>query len=315
MTPWTWSIAYRRLQQGVLIRFGRSDRVGIGTVVRLTSNATVLTIGYAIGSLPGIVVGTAAVSVGVVCEAIYAGFSVRPILKHELPQAAPQAQPLTFRKFFDFYIPLAMTSLLNFLTLPIGSAAISRMPRALDSLAVWPVITGLTFTLRCLGLAFNEVVVALLDVPHAVRTLRRFALLLSVSTSMLLLLIAASPLATIYFGVVSGLSIPLAALAGQGVWLAIFLPFIGAQQNLHQGILVHSRRTRAITEAVAVYIVMSTAFLAAGILYTDFIGLYVALVGTVLGNICQVVWLWYRSRPTINRLLRGDGAIGLPGTA
>ena len=32
MTPWTWAIAYRRFNQGVLIRFGHSETVGIGTL-------------------------------------------------------------------------------------------------------------------------------------------------------------------------------------------------------------------------------------------------------------------------------------------
>ena len=35
ITPWTWSIAYRRFQQGVLIRSGHSDAVGVGTIIRL----------------------------------------------------------------------------------------------------------------------------------------------------------------------------------------------------------------------------------------------------------------------------------------
>jgi hypothetical protein len=39
MTPWTWSIAYRRYHQGVLIRFGHSKAVGAGTAVRLTADA------------------------------------------------------------------------------------------------------------------------------------------------------------------------------------------------------------------------------------------------------------------------------------
>jgi len=45
------------------------------------------------------------------------------------------------RAFLDFYIPLAMTSLLFLLAQPMGSAAISRMPMALESLAVWPVVS------------------------------------------------------------------------------------------------------------------------------------------------------------------------------
>ena len=36
--PWTWSIAYRRFHQGVLIRFGHSLKVGLGTGVRLCAD-------------------------------------------------------------------------------------------------------------------------------------------------------------------------------------------------------------------------------------------------------------------------------------
>jgi hypothetical protein len=63
MTPWTWAIAYRRFNQGVLIRFGHSRTVGIGTVVRLTTNASILALGYGLGNVPGIVVGASAVAV------------------------------------------------------------------------------------------------------------------------------------------------------------------------------------------------------------------------------------------------------------
>ena len=73
MLPWTWTIAYRRFNQGVMIRFGRSRSVGAGTVVRLTAGLTVLLIGLAIGTLPGIVVATSAVAAGVTSEAIFAG--------------------------------------------------------------------------------------------------------------------------------------------------------------------------------------------------------------------------------------------------
>ncbi len=92
MTPWTWSIAYRRFNQGVLIRMGHSKSVGLGTVVRLSANLVVLTIGYMAGDVPGIVVGTSAVACGVICEAIYAGLVVRPVLHNEL-RLAPVVEP------------------------------------------------------------------------------------------------------------------------------------------------------------------------------------------------------------------------------
>jgi len=165
MTPWTWSIAYRRFNQGVLIRFGHPRSVTIGTMIRLAADLIVLAIGYILGNIPGIVVATGAVAAGVICEAIYIGLRSRPVIKNELRLAEPVEPPLTLMAFLKFYIPLAATSLLTLLIQPIGSAAISRMPQALESLAVWPVVIGLSFLFRSLGVAYNEVVVALLDEP------------------------------------------------------------------------------------------------------------------------------------------------------
>ncbi len=148
MLPWTFSIAYRRFHQGILIRFGYSRAVGVGTVIRLSANVIVLLIGYFYGKFPGIVVASSAVATGVVAEAIFIGIVVRPVIKNNLLPAPPVEPALTLRSFLDFYIPLAMTSLLTLLANPIGSAALSRMPLALSSLAVWPVITGLIFMLE-----------------------------------------------------------------------------------------------------------------------------------------------------------------------
>ena len=46
MLPWTFSIAYRRFHQGILIRYGYSKAVGVRTVIRLSANVIVLISGY-----------------------------------------------------------------------------------------------------------------------------------------------------------------------------------------------------------------------------------------------------------------------------
>jgi hypothetical protein len=296
MLPWTWSIAYRRFQQGVLIRFGRPHYVGIGTVVRLSTNVLVLILGYALGTVPGIVVAASAVAVGVVSEAIFIGVVTRPVVRRRL-RAAPEVSPaLTWPAFRSFYVPLALTSLLALAGAPIVSAALSRMPRALDSLAVWSVINGLVFILRGLGMALNEVVVALLEEPGAARNLRRFALLLGTGASSVLAVVAFSPLARFYFGTFSGLSSGLTTLASSGIRIAVLMPALGAAQSWFQGQIVHSRRTRGITEAVGVYLVVSFLILVGGILWHRGTGLYIGLAAVFLGTLLQSAWLWKRSR-------------------
>jgi hypothetical protein len=307
MTPWTWAIAYRRFNQGVLIRFGHSRAVGFGTLVRLSADGLVLGIGYLIGVIPGIVVATSAVASGVVSEAIYAGLRVRPVLRDQLRQATPVERPLTFRIFLDFYTPLAMTSLLYLLVQPIGSAALSRMPYALESLATWPVVTGLIFMLRSLGYAYNEVVVAMLDEPGAAPNLRRFTALLVALTSALLLIIAATPLAGLWFGRVSALTPRLATLAHQGLWIALAIPGLTALQSWYQGNLVHGRRTRDIASATVIFLLTNSAILSAGVAWGQVTGLYIGLVAFGASMLMQNVWLWQRSRPAVQARYAKEG--------
>ena len=84
MTPWTWSIAYRRFQQGVLIRFGRSRSVGLGTAVRLSTVTLVLALAFTL-QWQGIVAATSAVACGVLAEAVYSGWVVRPVVAVKYP--------------------------------------------------------------------------------------------------------------------------------------------------------------------------------------------------------------------------------------
>jgi hypothetical protein len=228
----------------VLIRFNRSSTVGIGTVIRPSAGLTVLIIGFQLKTIPGIVVGASAVAAGVISEAIYAGLAVRPVIKNELKTASPVPNPVTLRSFLSFYIPLAMTSLLGLIVQPIGSAALSRMPQEIPSLATWQVVVGLVFLFRSAGMAYNEVVVALLDEPRSAQSLRRFTGLMTAAVTLLLLLFAATPLSWIWFRDISGLSPELARLAVIGVWLALPMPGLNVLQSWYQGAILHSRRTR-----------------------------------------------------------------------
>lgn len=299
MIPWTWSIAYRRFNQGVLIRFGHSRAVGWGTLIRLSTDALVLGAGYFIGAIPGVAVAAGAVVAGVISEATYAGLRVRPVLRDQLRQAPSTGQILTLRTFLKFYTPLALMALLNMLVQPIGSAALSRMPAAIESLAAWSVVSGFLFLFRGMGYAYNEVVIALLDEPRAARNLRRFALALTTLTSGALLLIAATPLATLWFGVVSGLKPELVALAQWGLWIALPIPGLTVWQKLYEGTIVHSRSTRPITEAMAVFLLADGAALWAGVTWGQMAGLYVGLAAMTAGVLAQTAWLWQRSRPAM----------------
>jgi hypothetical protein len=304
MVPWTWSIAFRRFQQGVMIRSGNSNLVGTGTIVRLTADAVVLAGGYFL-AWPGIVVGAGAQAFGVICEAIYAGVRVRPILRYQL-RLAPAVPLISWREFFAFYIPLALTSLLSLVWQPIGSAALSRLPLPVESLAVFPVVSGLIFILRSPATAFNEVVVSILERPHSYRSLRRFATLMAAILTVLPLLIAATPLSMLWFSRLSALPPDLARLARVSFWFSLPLPALTALQSWYQGAILYGRSTRGIPESVLAFFVTVLLVLGVGLVVKNVTGIYIGMIAFTTANIAQTIWLWHRSRPIMKSVRARD---------
>jgi len=304
MTPWTMAIAYRRYQQGVLIRFGRSRAVSVGTAVRLGTIALTLAVGAALSTalgLPAVAVGASATALGVIAEAAFAWFAVRPLLAGPVRVARNDGRPLDIQRFLQFYVPLSLTPLIMFAAMPLSTAAMGRMPSPLESLAAWPAINGLVLAVRSTGFALNEVVVSLLDRPGAAAVLQRFARHVAMTTGLLLLALAATPLGALWIGGVSGLTGVPAALAITGLWFALPIPASTAFQSFHQGAIVHGRATRHVTESVIILLGTILVVLGAGIAFGRMPGLHVALAAAALGNLAQLAWLARRSRDVLAR--------------
>lgn len=305
MTPWTWSIAFRRFQQGVLIRFGHSDAVGIGTVIRLSGGGIVLVAGYLLGSLPGVAVGAIAQSIGVMSEAIYAGIRVRPVVKYEV-KLLPSVRPLSWRSFANFYIPLAMTSFLGLMWQPMGSAALSRMPDPLISLAVWPVVSGFISIFRSFGFALNEVVVALTDEEGAFYSIKNFVFILAGSVTTIKILVFLTPVAYFWFANVSALPPELASYARNAFLIAIPMAALTIFQSWFQGTIVNGGKTKAIPEATGIFVGIFFLIAVVGITYGKIPGLYMGMAGFLLANLGQAAWLGFRSRKLMAELRRRD---------
>ena len=301
--PWTWAIAYRRFNQGVLIRSGRSLSVGVGTLVRLGTELSVLGVGYAVGSISGAAVAALTLALGVTAEALYTAIRVRPA-RRQLSQPAEGSPPLTLRSLLAFYVPLSLTSMLLFLSNPIVSAGLSRMPGALQSLAVWPVAGAISFMIRSFGNGFSEVVIAVVERPGAIRQLRRFGVFVSLLGLGVFVVLAFPPLRHFWYETLLGLSPVLASLLPQHLWWLAPLPILATLQSYFQGAIVHGRRTSAITESVVIFLVASCSVPVGGVLSSPSVGLPVGLAALTLGETLRTVWLWLRSREVRHELLR-----------
>lgn len=305
MTPWTWAIAYRRFQQGVLIRFERGGAITQGTVVRLVSVMTALWIGFQ-QEWAGAVVGAVAIATGVCVEAAFVAVKVRPTLR-ALPATAEPGTPLLDRRaLLTFYVPLALTPLLTLCVQPIGAASMGRMPKEIDSLAAWGPVYALVFIPRSVGMAFNEVVVTLLPKGGA-DALRKVRTQLAIGTAGGLALVALTPAAGLWFANVQALEADLASFARYALLLALPMPLYQVLQSWYQGALVAAHRTRPITEAVIVYVVIAATGAFLGARFSSLPGLYWTLGSLISAGIAQTAWLHVRSRAPIAELSAAPG--------
>ncbi|MCA9002938.1 MAG: hypothetical protein KDB61_13520, partial [Planctomycetes bacterium] len=296
LIPWTVAIAYRRFHQGILIRAERGAGVTQGTLVRLLADCVVLALCYSF-DVPGALTAGLALSAGVTAEACYVGWVVRPCVQALREDSDGARAPLNLAGFVRFYAPLAITPILGFLIMPLGSAAMNRMPERLDSLAVWQALHGVVFIPRSLALAYNEVVIRLCEVPGSVPRLRTFTRLLGLGNTVLIACFALGPWGAALFEVLFNMPPLLATLGALGVLLSLPQPGLMAGQSFHLGLLVGHGRTRAVTVSMGVFLVVAGVLLHLSVGRATAPGLLYVAGCFSLAQMAQVLFLAWRSLP------------------
>jgi len=249
LLPWPAAIGYRRFFQGILIRHGLTRRVAYGTTLRLASMGATALLLALFAHWPGAWVGCAALSTGVVMEAAASRFWARECLR-QLKAKEPEGPRLSFHAIAHFYIPLAMTSILTLGVNPLVSFFLARSASPLESLAVMPVVNSFVFIFNTAGLTFQEVAIPLMDLgPRAHAALRRFAAMMALVASGILVLLAFTPLSSLWFQGVAGLSPQLASFAVLPVAILFVQPALTVLLSYQRATLVVARTTRPITWA------------------------------------------------------------------
>jgi progressive ankylosis protein len=135
LLPWPAAIGYRRFLHGLLIRSGRTRLVAVGTLLRLISMSATALILFVYTELPGAWVGAAAMSTGVVTEAIAARFmavrTVRELLARERGIDDDSPAHDGYRAIAAFYYPLALTSVIGLTVQPMLTFFMGRAPAPL----------------------------------------------------------------------------------------------------------------------------------------------------------------------------------------
>ena len=287
LLPWPATIGLRRFYQGVLIRHGLTRRVAYGTIIRVGSMVTTAAVLAIDGRMEGAWVGAAALTVGVSSEAIASRVMAAASIKKLLASSAKSpGAAMSYAGLTRFYYPLALTTLLSLGIHPVVTFFVGNSRASLESLAVLPVVGSLIFIFRALGLAYQEVVIALIGDQHqGYPALRRFAYLLSAGVVAGLTIIAWTPVAGVWFQRISGLSEELALFALTPTRILVVIPGLTALLSFQRAIMVVRNTTNAITWATIIEVVGVIAVLWIAISRLDAIGAVAAAAALLIGRI------------------------------
>jgi progressive ankylosis protein len=332
LLPWPAAIGYRRFLHGVLIRAGKTRLIAYGTGLRLAAMGTTALL-LSAPAIPGAWVGAAALSSGVVIEAIAARIMAREAIRQllhgdrldsvprrgepvtptesglgagtvrameEATSAPAEPPPLGYGALLRFYYPLALTSFIALSTQPLLTFFMGRAPMPVESLALFPVVSALSFFFSALGLSFQEAAIALLGrrCEHA-PALARFGWKLALFASGGLALVVFTPLATFWFETVSGLPPQLAEIALTPARVLVVIPALAVFLSLQRAILVQSRSTTWITAATAVEVLTIAILFPLLGWRMGVMGVTAAMVAFLGGRAIGVVFLLSRTMPTM----------------
>ena len=294
LLPWPPAIGYRRFFQGLLIRYDLTRRVAYGTVIRVVAMAGSALALYHLSEWPGVYVGAAAMSAGVLCEALASRLMAQGVVRKILatPPTDEGEPPLGYRRIHEFYYPLALTSMIGLAVHPLVTFFMGHARLAIESLAVLPVIHALSFIFRSAALSYQEVGITMLARDEtSYPVVARFAWILAAASTLGMCAIAFTPLSDIWFRSVSGLSPELARFAALPTMIMGVFPALSVLLVMQRIVLVHNRETVPITwsTALELCVIFGTLFLT--IQFLDLVGAVAAMIALIAGRLFGIGYL------------------------
>ncbi len=301
LLPWPAAIGYRRFYQGIMIRHGHTRRVAYGTTLRLGGMGATAWLLWD-STIPGAIIGSAALSVAVVLEAAATRFMaadcVREVVRHERT-----GDPLTTRRILRFYIPLLVSSVIALALHPLVNLFLGHSRLPLESLATYPVVTALSFVFRSMGLSYQEVAIAFMDGSRQrFESLLRFACWVGLGASAAQGLIALTPLAAVWFRSVGGLTPELVDLSVPALRILVAMPVLSVLLAFGRALLVWCAETRAITWAGVIEMAAAIALLWFLIGPVDQVGVLAASWAILVARMVDLAALYGWCAPVIRRL-------------
>jgi progressive ankylosis protein len=291
---WPLPIGWRRAQQGLLIRTGRTFAISAATVVRLVTLSAALAGSLALFPERGAVVAGWSMNLSVFVEAVLVTWAARRAVRLGVVPEGGAAPPA--RHLWRFYRPLATTSVIQQAARPLLNAGIAAAVLGVDSLAAWPVTWSLVILIAGPGWSLQQLTNALAVDEAAYRRVRLFCLGICAVFVALLALVALTPLYGLAMGGIYNLSPELQALARPATLLLIPFPLLLGMQGVLRGVRIRRACTTAVRSGVVVNVLVLALTIVLGVTLVHPTGVLLAAIAGQTSILAELAWLRWKAK-------------------
>lgn len=178
-----------------------------------------------------------------------------------------KAVPLTQKAVALFFFPLLLNIQLMSVSHSIINAGLARLENAVTILAGFSVAMVLHLFVASPSYQNHTITIALVRGRKSLLGMTLFVLLIATWVSILLALLAFSPVGIFILDRCLGVTPEVARGAREALELLVFLPFMTGLRGLFQGLVIRARRTSLVSFATAIRIVILFAYLWLGQLW------------------------------------------------
>ena len=287
---------FRQFLTGLLVQARLTGRLTIVNIIQLSMVVVVLIAGFTAGmDAPIVLVGS--LLLGSVCHLIMLIWLVRR--DYTLPNQR-EHDSLSFNELFRFFLPVATTGVMFAISRPVLYALIARSPDAVVSIAAMRVGFDVASLFQVTANQFRHFFVTFGD--DDLVTKRLFMWLIGVGITVIMLLVAATPVSHFLLADLIGIEGTVLVYSREVLLWMCILPGLILWRNYYHGLLMVARKTTGmalggIIRVGGMYLLAQTAWLLG---WLDFrVATIILLLGFVFeATVVTIICRWHRRRMT-----------------
>lgn len=216
-------------------------------------------------------------------------------------------KPLTYGMLGRFYAPLILTSIIATSVMPLINSSLARTVDPDLALSAFAVAWGLGMIVLSPFMMFHQVTLNYIEPDNRYsRSVRRFAALVSLLSTILISLMAFTNLGYLILTRIIGTTHEISILANDVLRLMCLLPFLMVIREYYWGILMKRRQTKQIWQGKAINLLALVLVLALMVLAAPKNPAIIGAIGIICSEMAEISYHMVRSRK--NRLKLQTGA-------